>query len=278
MYMEDKLFSFTLNAADSMLKTPILYKYLGISGGIMSLQNTNLMFRRPDKFNDPFDCSIELLNIDAETTRSHMSKAFTRILGNDYRERFRLANQLSRANDDQVIRMARVGLESELHHRGVCCFSKTNDNILMWAHYCKNYNGICIGYHTVNLYEFLRSKIQESAFLPVEYADEIQKKNLYETNSDAILHWLKAKANDWQYEKEIRITGSGFSFDTEGCSFIDIPKNLIAEIYIGKNVSSKNIQDICDFAANSSSDIKIFKMEPNFTSFCLKAVEFQPNL
>ncbi|MGY3034301.1 hypothetical protein ACVIIV_003471 [Bradyrhizobium sp. USDA 4354] len=29
---------------------------------------------------------------------------------------------------------------------GICCFSDTNDNELMWAHYAANYSGICVAY------------------------------------------------------------------------------------------------------------------------------------
>jgi hypothetical protein len=29
---------------------------------------------------------------------------------------------------------------------GICCFSDTCDNELMWSHYTENYSGICIGY------------------------------------------------------------------------------------------------------------------------------------
>ncbi|MDA9391633.1 hypothetical protein WN73_13505 [Bradyrhizobium sp. CCBAU 45394] len=29
---------------------------------------------------------------------------------------------------------------------GICCFSDTNDNELMWEHHTANYSGICVAY------------------------------------------------------------------------------------------------------------------------------------
>lgn len=37
---------------------------------------------------------------------------------------------------------------------GICCFSDTYDNELMWAHYTDNYSGICVEYSTKQLLVF----------------------------------------------------------------------------------------------------------------------------
>ena len=39
---------------------------------------------------------------------------------------------------------------------GIACFSETNENELMWAHYADNYAGICIRYKTQGLMDGLR--------------------------------------------------------------------------------------------------------------------------
>ena len=38
---------------------------------------------------------------------------------------------------------------------GICCFSDTHDNELMWSHYTGNYSGICVGYAPQNLIDGL---------------------------------------------------------------------------------------------------------------------------
>ena len=34
---------------------------------------------------------------------------------------------------------------------GICCFSDTHSNELMWTHYASNYSGLCVGYRTQQL-------------------------------------------------------------------------------------------------------------------------------
>lgn len=267
--MEELLFEHIMDSVRSMSENQTLFKYFDLDTGVKSLRNQNIAFSRPDRFNDPFDCSVELLNIDAAETRTHMSGAFVRILGSNYSERFRLKRQLSKATDYEVEALAKKGMAVETTHRGITCFSTSFDEILMWAHYCKNHNGICIGYNTVKLYSFLRSRIHEIGYFPVNYVDQISKKNLYPVNNDAILYMLKTKSAIWKYEKEVRITGTMFSFNEYLMNFVKLDHDIISHIYIGINVNQEQTNQILKFANEINPKLSIFRMRADYASFKL---------
>jgi len=93
----------------------------------MSIVNSELYFARPDCLNDPFDCQIDIIasfenavSRADEPTRSLLKK----IRHNDYLDR----------------------LQTEIKNMGVCSFSLTQENRLMWSHYADEHRGICLTY------------------------------------------------------------------------------------------------------------------------------------
>ena len=267
--MDDALLDHVIGAANSMIDAPTIYKYFDLDTGLKALQNKSIAFSRPDRFNDPFDCSVELLNIDPVSTREHMAGAIVRRLGNNYSERFRLKRQLDKASDQYVEALAKRGLRSEYSHRGISCFSTTFQEILMWAHYCKNHNGICIGYDTVMLYEYLRTRVEEIGYLPMDYVPKLDKKNLYPVSDHAIFYMLKTKSDIWAYEREVRITGTNFIFNDALLNLVKLDDNLITHVFIGINVHKDNFDQVLVAARSLRSDMPVFKMMADYTAFNL---------
>ena len=252
-----------------MGESSTVFKYFDLDTGLRGLENQTIAFSRPDRFNDPFDCSVELLKIDAAATREHMAGAFIRILDNNYSERFRLKRQMNKATDQQVEALAKKGLKFEDSHRGVTCFSTSFDEILMWAHYCRNHHGICIGYDIVKMYRFLRSHINEIGYFPVDYVDHLDKKSLYPVSNEAILYMLRTKSDIWKYEKEVRITGTKFRFNEELINIVKLAPGIITHVYIGINANQKQTDRVLKLANDLNPKIAVFKMRANYTSFTL---------
>ena len=71
--MEEVLFTHVLKSAASMGSSPVIFKYFDIETGLKALKQHTIVFSRPDRFNDPFDCSVELLTVDPESARKHMA-------------------------------------------------------------------------------------------------------------------------------------------------------------------------------------------------------------
>lgn len=274
--MDDILFDHVITAAKSMADNPTIHKYFDLETGLKTIENQNIAFSRPDRFNDPFDCSVELLKIESASTRAHMADVIVRNLKSNYLERDRLKRQLDRASDQQIEELAKSGLRSEYNHRGVTSFSTSFDEILMWAHYCKNHNGICIGYNTQRIYSFLHSRINEIGYLPIDYVPSLNKKSLYPVSDQPILYMLKTKSNIWKYEKEVRITGTNFIFNEHLLNFIKLEPDILSHLYIGINVDPDSIDKLLELARTCNPNIIVSQMKADYTSFNLIPKQLSP--
>lgn len=93
----------------------------------------------------------------------------------------------------------------------VCCFSRSNDNLLLWAHYAENHKGICLEYDVTE-------ESFSTQFIPVKYSklvpvlERVQRYpsghpsagslavNVKDGSADVFL----TKSEDWAYEQELR--------------------------------------------------------------------------
>src|ERR1700731_4449263 len=87
-----------------------VYKFISAQYGLSALQNRRLKLSTIDDLNDPFDlCSIDTTN--------------------------------------PVIEHA---LEAHIKHfrqsKGLLCFSRNWDNLLLWSHYAASHTGLCLGF------------------------------------------------------------------------------------------------------------------------------------
>lgn len=89
---------------------------------------------------------------------------------------------------------------------GICCFSDTHDNELMWSHYTDNYSGICVGYDPHRLLDGLP---HDAHLVRVAYGlkpPNINWKDGVEP-SKAAIKVLSHKKASWVYEREWRVLG-----------------------------------------------------------------------
>ena len=93
--------------------------------------NHNLQFTNASQLNDPFDCHPKLL--DYSNVPKH------KLLGWIPEEWW-----IEKEENDAL------NLRNDTW---LCSLSKVNDSILMWAHYCYNHKGVCIGLDIDNVME-----------------------------------------------------------------------------------------------------------------------------
>ncbi|HAU4892960.1 DUF2971 domain-containing protein [Aeromonas hydrophila] len=106
-------------------------------------------------------------------------------------------------------------IHDEVDSYGIVSLSETPRNILMWAHYANEHEGICVEYRN-DLFESLPDKVfNEFSFaeryMPVKVNyDNIRPQVLSEafTQPEKLKHYiyqqLTTKSDDWMYEKEHR--------------------------------------------------------------------------
>jgi Protein of unknown function (DUF2971) len=112
----------------------------------------------------------------------------------------------SRFRKDSNYRRAASTIYYEKINIGICCFSDTHDNELMWSHYTDNYSGICVGYSPQQLISGLP---HNAHLVRVAYGTkppDISAKDGADPNKAAI-KVLSHKKASWLYEREWRALG-----------------------------------------------------------------------
>ena len=113
----------------------MLYKYREVGEYTEKiLTDHTLWFNHPKNFNDPFDCWANIQEIDSDAfekfvTENNHSKYYADI-----------KKRISSITTDKL----KEDIDRALNDIGVCCFSKTEKSILMWSHYSKYHEGICL--------------------------------------------------------------------------------------------------------------------------------------
>ena len=91
----------------------------------------------------------------------------------------------------------------------LCSLSKVNDSILMWAHYCYNHKGVCIGLDIDKVMQSVPPMFGEIYLQPlvldVQYKSIIERPNGYCNAMGLFNYQWQTKAKEWEYEQEVRL-------------------------------------------------------------------------
>jgi hypothetical protein len=149
--------------------------------------NQDLQFTNASQLNDPFDCHPKL--IDYSNVPDFIAK---NAIHKNWEQEVRENKALNLRNDTWL-----------------CSFSKVNDSILMWSHYCYNHKGVCIGLDMDKVMKSIPpmfgSIYLEPFIFEVQYQDIIERPNAYRNAKDRFSYQLGTKAKEWSYEQEVRL-------------------------------------------------------------------------
>ena len=166
----------------------ILYKYLDIIGATCMIGNQDLQFTNASQLNDPFDCHpklIDYLNVPDSIAKDAIHKEW----------------------EQEVFENDALNLRN---NTWLCSFSKVNDSILMWSHYCYNHKGVCIGLDLDKVMEsvppMFGSMYVEPLVFDVQYQDIIERPNAYRSAQDRFSYQWCTKAKEWEYEQALART------------------------------------------------------------------------
>ena len=161
-----------------------------------SLIKSTLYFAHPRQLNDPFDCNLDI----RKSIRSALP-----FLANE--RAAKLENLLKK---DSFFR----NIQAKISNVGVCSFSLTMKQPLLWSNYANNHKGLCILYDIPP--DFLDDKKEIIGVSKVSYEPNaltnwfvnIDEK-LFNVPSEFVIELAKlvltAKAPSWGYEEEARI-------------------------------------------------------------------------
>lgn len=213
------------------------------------LLNDSVYFANPSTFNDPLDCSPTVVaDTSIDQLESLLTYLVLTRVENDILKMLNTLNGISAINKNHAKNRGEEearkfienvkksiwsseytpsveseyleflkksyawNIERELltrYVKGVCCFSMSDTNPLLWSHYANNHKGICIGYSL--------DRIPSPKLLAVEYggsrilSTSTVYKALIQRDQSAIKQLNKAillrKAEEWKYEQELRMIG-----------------------------------------------------------------------
>ncbi len=172
-----------------------IYKFTNAERAIGILKNQQLWFSKPEKFNDPFDCNINLIDFEPNEDQIKM------VINDKLRGNRKDKREEIRKNKKNAYRIKKQFVEQSnemFQNSGVCCFSERKDNILLWGHYADNHKGICLKFS---------NEISNIATIAakVKYKDKYEKASFFNEKGNAVYHLIFTKSKDWAYEKEIRL-------------------------------------------------------------------------
>jgi hypothetical protein len=277
-----------------------LYRYRTFTPAVLEeLCEDRLYFANPGTFNDPLDCHPVL---EADSSVGDLRRLVDHLVRQRVTANIRAALQAARVKgrgaDDHADRRATAEAEHTLreiayfatdsdHHetqeegerwlltieaerelmkhyeRGVCCFSASAANPLLWSHYGNQHRGICIGYGT--------NRKPPPRLRQVSYRDEravptsllvqafVQGDTSARDALDAAV--LLRKGPGWRYEREWRLVGAA--------GLQDSPL-LLKNVSFGLRCSQSVTFAITQMLANRQHPIRYYEIYSSRDDFKLR--------
>ncbi|EPS3433236.1 TPA: DUF2971 domain-containing protein [Vibrio alginolyticus] len=236
-----------LDRAIAMIDQPSkVYRYQKFSElSLEALCRDQLYFSDPRAFNDPLDCqpcvesdsdreelrlifakllrkrvesetlaSLKKVNLVGTNAEQHAKSVAEQHVTNELNDiSYHATNpDYETSVDEAECRLLTYAIENELlkqYDRGICCFSSSEINPLLWSHYGDQHHGICVGYDLnrtpkPNLHKVIYggNRIIHTSSIAKAIVDE---KADYQAALDRDV--LLRKAQPWSYEEEWRLLG-----------------------------------------------------------------------
>lgn len=263
------------------MKAPLpskLYKYQSFNEhDPNNLRKRIFWFKKPEGFNDPFDCNINFQLVDV--TEENLELLFNSLReesndNKDFDRNYHSDGKVTKLFKDKVIESSRKAtskLVSKFASLGVTCFSEIKDDILMWSHYAASHQGFCLEFDTTKFPFTKTNNLKQSSTLEkVFYSDSyptISPKDIASNYLPSLPQkLLSVKSSHWSYEKEWRL------FSTDGNLELEYEKTALTGIYLGCKITEENKETIKSILGKS---IPIYEMQRSTTEFKVIAKEIR---
>ncbi len=226
-------------------------------------------------FNDPFDCNIPVA-FDLISTDDVLAEKFIRRLieANKHRIPGDIESEIKKRLDENkhknpyfVAKYKEDLLQANKEVSGVFSVTPINNNILMWSHYANSHKGLCIGFDSVKLFEYLGGGGK------INYTKDYPIISPIETRETQYLLQVLTKSIHWSYEAEYRLT----TFQKTNIN-INIPPEVIVEVIFGARMPIGDKIKIKNLLKNNLPDVKCFSAIPDNNSFKINIVPESNNI
>lgn len=229
--------------------TETLYRYRTIESAHSLLTKRTLWFSSLQDFNDPFEGHYTLsLDLNPEAYRPFLREMFQHGSpgGDAVSIERRVNDYIGRGIEFIQHELGETVLEMQKQVRSTwsfCCFSRVNDDILMWSHYASSHKGCCVEVSLLPTSDL-------GMLQPVEYSREYPCEPFVGVMADeaklAILA-ITSKSDCWSYEREVRLVRR------EPPGGLPISRKIIRRIIFG--IKTENADKDRLMAACANTDI-----------------------
>jgi hypothetical protein len=233
------------------------------------LINKELWFGEPENQNDPNEGEFIMEGFNKKLTEKQRIHVLREIFPDTHEDYFSMEHSPRNLNGNELIKKysdyMRTRLKSEF---GICCFSKTYKQILLWSHYANSHEGLCFVFNKKDLIESLANRpwIDHD---DIEYKSEIIKVNVeVQNNGNRTLpgyHILRRKQPEFDYEKEYRfISKDPFSKGIETRA-LKYEANALKAVVFGEKMNVEDKRIVVNIIASSSefSNVEIWISKKN---------------
>ena len=222
-----------------------MFRYKSISTFLFDeLLNRYIYFCKPLDFNDPLEFYCSHAQISAA---SHKMVETLIASGEvpDQEEHYEFAlENFFRLFVAQINDMRTDLLEK----KGVCCFSETDTNNLLWSHYANGHRGVCIEYNL----DKINGKVIKVNYFKEPF--EIPFKDGKPDGGELSEVILSTKKIDWEYEREIRL------YHAEPNKRFYHQRDSIKSITFGLKTSADDAGAIGRAALSNNPNCKFYKI------------------
>jgi len=231
-----------------------IYKYLPISEGSKAVLTTGtLKYNNSDGFNDPFDC---ITSYDVEASMAYFESRKDIFLAASNHLKYSPSKRIENKRK-MYYGIKRSIASGEFHNDiikrvGICCFSRSSNNILMWSHYAQNHTGFVIEFE-VNFndptakFSNLENKLIGYDVVYQEHMPIITAGN---REFESVKGVFLTKSTDWSYEQEYRVITTD-----KGPGIHDFDSNMISRVIVGAKISPPDYQEIKKIVMNLSKQL-----------------------
>ncbi|MBO6118694.1 MAG: DUF2971 domain-containing protein [Bacteroidales bacterium] len=257
------------NNWDGVLIPPILYKYRDWDNSYHKtiLTNNKLYFASPLDFEDQNDCRPRVKypetqdEIFAYILKTHYicsNKSFKNY--DEYRlcckKVFKTSPLLNPMERDSILRKYH---EDYMNAHGVLSVTENANNDYLWKTYANNHSGVCVGFDTNVLRQFIIGGA------PITYYKELPTIDfMNDCNTTKIQKQIWSKSDKFKEEQEYRLIkiwppDNHVITQTDRC--ITFPNEAVLEIILGKNMKEENKQEVRNIVKNKFVNARIIEQK-----------------
>lgn len=228
---------------------PYLFRYRQDNENTLNeIEGNYIYFSTNEKLNDPFDANHKFINISEDL--KEINNLYYSIISQYPNNKVKkYLEKIYKNNPNDFRELVLSHMKPFFQKFGIACFSMSQVNMVLWATYANNFQGICIQYNIdldKDFFEYIR---------PVEYVEKMEKINyLPENEFEAQKNLFYKKLEIWKYENELRLV-------KEESGKHKINPNSIRSIAFGLRVKKEFKEKITKIVSQNNNHIKLYTSE-----------------